>query len=154
MAVRPVLTIGDPRLRVHAAPVEAAAGDWRADAADLRDTLADLRRRLGFGRGLAAPQIGVARRMIAFDCALGSFVAIDPAITWRSAARRAVADDCFSVPGRRIPVLRHDSVALTCRDADGRERHYAPLPFALAELVQHELDHLDGVLMVDRAIGP
>jgi len=151
VTVRPVLVVGDPRLAQRAKPVDPAAADWRADAADLLETLLDLKRRLGFGRGLAAPQIGVARRMIAFDCALGRFVAVNPAITWRSAERQEVLDDCFSVPDARVRVLRHASVSLCCSDAEGATRVFQHLPPDLAELVQHEIDHLDGVLMTARA---
>lgn len=90
MAVREVVLIGDARLRQVAQAVDPAKQDWRQDAMDLADTLADLKVRRSFGRGLAGPQIGSPWRLIAFDCRLGTFVAVNPRITWRS-------DETFSV---------------------------------------------------------
>lgn len=151
MAVREVVLIGDERLRRVARTVDLAESSWRQDAIDLADTLADLKARLGFGRGLAGQQVGSLWRLIAFDCRLGRFVAVNPRITWRSDETFAVLDDCFSIPGRKVPVTRNRSVSFECLDLDGQSRIHERLEPDLAELVQHEVDHLDGVLMVDRA---
>lgn len=153
MAIRDVVLIGDPRLRQTANAVDPDAATWRQDAVDLADTLADLKARLGFGRGLAGPQIGSPWRLIAFECRLGRFVAVNPRITWRSDETSSVQDDCFSIPGRKVPVTRSRSVSFECLDLDGHARVFERLEPDLAELVQHEVDHLDGVLMVDRAIS-
>jgi peptide deformylase len=131
-----------------------ASQSWREDACDLRDTLQELKRRLGFGRALAAPQIGSLHRLIAFECDLGDFVAINPEITWRSQELMPVWDDCFSLPGTAMAVMRHRSVSFHCRDMEGRPRSFEALEPALAELVQHEVDHLDGILMIDRLVEP
>lgn len=154
MAVRSVVLFGDPRLRLATAAVDPDAGDWRQDARDLADTLADLRLRLGFGRALAAPQIGSPHRLIAFDCAFGRFTAVNPEITWRSGERQPVWDDCFSLPGTAIAVLRSRSLSFRCLDEEGEPRRFENLDPGLAELVEHEIDHLDGVLMVDRLAAP
>lgn len=154
MPVRPVLPFGDLRLRRPARPVDPALDDWRTDARDLADTLADLRSRLGFGRALAGPQIGSPFRLIAFDCALGRFVAVNPEITWRSEALMPVWDDCFSLPDLCMAVMRHRSVDFRCLDPDGCAVLFERLEPALAELVQHEIDHLDGILMSDRLVRP
>nr|WP_180882889.1 peptide deformylase [Mesorhizobium loti] len=151
MTVREVVLIGDTRLRQTAQAVDFAAHDWRQDAMDLADTLADLKARLGFGRGLAGPQIGSCWRLIAFDCHLGTFVAINPRITWRSSETFSVLDDCFSIPGRKVPVMRSRSITFEYLDFDGQAHVFERLEPDLAELVQHEVDHLDGILMVDRA---
>lgn len=151
MAIREVVLIGDARLWQAARAVDPSKQDWRRDAMDLADTLADLKARLGFGRGLAGPQIGSPWRLIAFDCRLGSFVAVNPCITWRSEEVFCVQDDCFSIPGRKVPVMRSRAVTLECLDLDGQPRVFERLEPDLAELVQHEVDHLDGILMVDRA---
>jgi len=153
VTVRPVVLIGDPRLRTAAQPVDMASADWRADAVDLADTLVDLKARLGFGRGLAGPQIGSPWRLIAFDCRLGSFVAVNPRITWRSTDLVPVIDDCFSIPGVNVTVPRSRSVSFECDAADGRYLTFEHLDPDLGELVQHEVDHLDGILMVDRAVA-
>lgn len=149
MAVREVVLIGDARLQQRAQAVDPAKHDWRQDAIDLADTLAELKAHLGFGRGLAGPQIGSSWRLIAFDCRLG--VAVNPCITWRSGETFSVLDDCFSIPGRKVPVTRSRAVSFECLDIDGQVRVFERLEPDLAELVQHEVDHLDGILMVDRA---
>ncbi|MFE0015116.1 peptide deformylase [Mesorhizobium sp. NPDC059054] len=151
MTVREVILIGDERLRQVALAVDPAKDDWRQDAVDLADTLADLKTRLGFGRGLAGPQIGSPWRLIAFDCRLGTFVAVNPRITWCSSETFSVWDDCFSIPGRKVPVTRSRTVTFECLGLDGQGRVFERLEPDLAELVQHEVDHLDGILMVDRA---
>ena len=153
MPVREVVLIGDPRLRQVVLAVDLAKHDWRPDAIDLADTLADLKGRLGFGRGLAGPQIGSPWRLIAFECRLGSFVAVNPLITWRSDEACSVLDDCFSIPGRKVRVMRSRSVTLECLGLDGQARIFEHLEPDLAELVQHEVDHLDGILMVDRTVS-
>lgn len=153
MPVREVVLIGDERLRQVARTVDLAESSWRQDAIDLADTLADLKARLGFGRGLAGPQIGSSWRLIAFDCRLGRLVAVNPRISWRSDETFSVLDDCFSIPRRKVPVTRSHSVSFDYLDLDGQPHTHERLEPDLAELVQHEVDHLDGVLMVDRAIG-
>ncbi len=154
MPIRPVLLFGDPRLRRAARPVDPADNAWRDDAVDLLDTLADLQRRLGFGRALAGPQIGSPYRLIAFDCALGRFVAVNPEISGRSAELVPVWDDCFSLPDVCMSVMRHRSVSVRCHREDGDPVEFADLDPSLSELMQHEIDHLDGVLMSDRLISP
>jgi peptide deformylase len=153
-SARPILVDGDPRLLVRAAPVDALDASVRSDLDALASTLALHRRRHGFGRGIAAPQIGIARRMIVIDLGAGPIALINPEITWRSEDSFLVWDDCFSVPGRLVRVRRDCSISLTYRDAQFRERAWRRLPPDLSELLQHEIDHLDGVLMTQRAAGP
>ncbi len=154
MVARPILQFGDARLRMRTEPVEPADMSWRADAVDLLESLDTVRRISGFGRALAAPQIGSRFRLIAFDCALGKFVAVNPEITWASPDRQTIWDDCFSLPGVCMGVSRHASVSFRCRTPDGDEQLFERLDASLAELVQHEVDHLDGILMMDRLIAP
>ncbi|MDN5925519.1 MAG: peptide deformylase [Hyphomicrobiales bacterium] len=85
MAVRGILMFGDDRLRQKALTVDLLRDDWQTDAADLIETLASLKNRFAFGNALAGPQIGSRYRMIAFDGSHGSFLAINPRITWFSA---------------------------------------------------------------------
>ncbi len=151
--VAPILVLGDPRLQIRCPEVGARYPDLTRDLARLTTALAEARARLGFGRAIAAPQIGVMRRIIAMDLGAGPFVLIDPEILWRSEDTAEVWDDCLSVPDRLVRVRRHRSISLRYRDHALRSRTWSQLPFDLSELVQHELDHLDGVLMVDRADG-
>ena len=153
VAAHPILTDADPRLREAAAPLAALDDAAVRDAAALCATLADFRRRHGYGRAIAAPQIGIARRMIAIDLGAGPFVVANPEITWRSEETFEVWDDCFSVPDQLARVRRHRSISLDYRDLKFRRRRWERLPPDLAELLQHEIDHLDGVLMTDRAVG-
>ncbi|WP_421405421.1 peptide deformylase [Agrobacterium fabrum] len=118
------------------------------------DTLDEVRSRHGFGRALAAPQIGSPFRLIAFNCALGRIMAVNPEITWSSPGQQTVWDDCFSLLGTCMGVKRHSSISFRCHDLEGREPFYERLDFSLSELVQHEIDHLDGLLMMDRLLAP
>jgi threonine dehydratase/peptide deformylase len=148
-----ILILGDPRLQIRCPAVGAAYPGLERDLARLIAALAEARARLGFGRAISAPQIGLARRIIAMDLGAGPFVLIDPEIRWRSDETLPVWDDCLSVPDRLVRVRRHRSISLRYCDHAFRVREWARLPFDLSELVQHEIDHLDGVLMVDRADG-
>ena len=123
-----VLREGDPRLRVHCAPVESAGATLDRDIADVARSLADVRQRYGFGRALAAPQIGIARRLVVVDLGAGPFALVNPEITWRSEGTFEVWDDCFSVPDRLVRVRRHTSVSLSFRDARFRPRTWERLP--------------------------
>jgi len=148
--VPPILVLGDPRLRVRCDTVEQVD---HADLDRIAAALAGARAKLGFGRAIAAPQIGLARRIIVVDLGAGPFAVINPEITWKSDEMFEVWDDCFSVPDRLVRVRRHRSISLAFRDRAFRLRQWHRLPAELSELLQHEIDHLDGVLLVDRAIG-
>lgn len=76
----------------------------------------------------------------------------NPEITWRSAEMQPVWDDCFSLPGVCMAVMRHRSVSVRFRNLDNEPVELAELPPDIAELVQHEIDHLDGILMSDRLV--
>lgn len=154
MTIRDVVMFGDERLRRKAAPVDLAKGDWQSDAADLVETLENLKKRFGFGNALAAPQIGSPYRMIAFNGSLGRFLAINPRITWFSEEMFPIWDDCFSLPSVCAAVMRHRQVAFDCVDPSGKVISFPRLTDGQAELVQHEVDHLDGILMVDRLVKP
>ena len=156
-----VLELGHPALRQRCTPVGTGAPtpEQRAHAAALQATLAAFRAARGFGRGIAAPQIGVPLRLVALDLGArpypdggtGPLQLWDPAVTWRADETFTLWDDCMSFPTLLVRVRRHTSLSLAFRDGDGRERRWERVDRALAELLQHELDHLDGVLALDRA---
>ncbi len=152
--ILPILTEGDPRLAAVAAPVRFPDEALPGVLQRLHATLADFRKRAGFGRAMAAPQVGIGLRIIAMQLGATPFALINPRITRVSADRVELWDDCLSVPDRLVRVSRHRSIDLVYHDEAGRERHWRELPLALAELVQHEIDHLDGILMAARAHGP
>ncbi|MBV8515870.1 MAG: peptide deformylase [Acidobacteria bacterium] len=145
-----VLLLGDARLRVCSAEVE------RFDDANAFDTLAAtldaFRRTHGFGRAISAPQIGIAQRFIATNLGRGTFFIVNPVITWRSAETFTMWDDCMSFPDLLVRVARHESISLDYVDETGAAKTWKELDRAVAELLQHEIDHLDGILAVDRAL--
>ncbi len=149
-----VLLVGDPRLREVAAPVsDFGSPALLHDTARLCATLLHFRRTRGFGRAVAAPQIGVGRRLIAVNLGAGPFLVCNPEVTWRSDETFTLWDDCMSFPDLLVRLRRHASLSLRYQDEHGHPRAWERLDRAAAELLQHEIDHLDGVLFTDRAEG-
>lgn len=149
----PILIAGDSRLRQRSGEVRSTDEALSARASSLIATLRDFRDRSGFGRAISAPQIGWMERVVAMNLGATPFILINPELTWRSEETFMVWDDCLSVPDVLVHVRRHASVSLTYRDHRFRRREWKHLPADLSELVQHELDHLNGVLMTDLAEG-
>ena len=149
----PVLVAGHSRLRLRSAEVESAGPAVIEEASHLIATLRDFRERSGFGRAISAVQVGVMKRLVAMNLGAGPFILLNPEITWRSGDTFLVWDDCLSVPDVLVQVRRHCSISLTYRDHQFRLRRWNRLPHDLSELVQHEIDHLNGVLMTDLAEG-
>ena len=147
-----VLLVGDPRLRETAAPVSQAAPDLREDTARLHATLDAFRTEHGFGRAISATQIGIARRFIALNLGDGPFTMYNPEIVWRSGRTFTLWDDCMSFPFLLVRVARDASITVEFDDETGRRRRWERLDRATSELLQHEIDHLDGVLALDRAV--
>lgn len=144
--IRPILTHPDPRLRETAVPVATVDDDVRTLLADLFDTLYD-----SGGIGLAATQVGVARRIVVID--LGSpghrqpYACINPTILKAKGAVRS-QEGCLSVPGQTTTVPRAKSVEVSFLDAQGRPCKLRAQGL-LAACFQHEIDHLDGRLLID-----
>jgi peptide deformylase len=149
----PVLTVGDARLRQIAVAVGPGDAGLAGEIAAMQATLEDFRRGYGYGRALAAPQVGIGKRVVVMHIGGQAFALVNPEITWRSAECFEVWDDCLSVPDRVVRVKRNRSVSLTYLDEQYGRWEWTELPADLAELVQHEIDHLDGILMLDRAWG-
>jgi len=153
MAVQTVLQLGDSGLREVAKPVENPAGpEIRALTEDLGDTLAHWRKTTGYGRGIAAPQIGVSLRVI-FLRLPGEepWPIVNPAITERSADKIVVWDACLSFLSIFMQVERHREITVRYQGLSGEWHEIrAGEERNLSELLQHEIDHLDGILAVDR----
>ena len=148
-----VLLLGDPRLRKTCLPVESVDdAHFHYDRDRLHATLEAFRVEHGFGRAISAPQIGVPRRFIAVNLGDGPFTMINPEITWRSAETFTMWDDCMSFPFLLVRVRRHRSISVRYMDDDGDIETMDRLDQATSELLQHEIDHLDGVLAVDHAL--
>ena len=151
MPVREILRLGNPVLRAQCEKVEDFSDPGlHKIITDLFDTLADFRRTHGFGRGIAAPQIG-ASKMITVINLDEPITLINPEIVSRSEHTMMLWDDCFSFPELLVKVIRHVSVTVEYRDGHGTQ-HRLEAEGSLSELLQHEIDHLHGILAVDRAI--
>lgn len=148
MAVRPVRIYGDPVLRQKSAPVTAFDDSLRALVSDMFDTMAAYN-----GVGLAANQVGVAQRLFVVDVPMEDgarerFAAINPVIEQRQGHEKG-EEGCLSMPGIVEDVVRAESLVLKAFDEHG-------VPFEkiaegyLARAIQHEADHIDGVLFTDR----
>ena len=150
MAARRILELGDPVLREVSAPVESAA-EAQPVFEDLRDTLHEFRRTHGFGRGISAIQIGEPRRLIYIEFEGASYAISNPRYEFQRETKFRLWDDCFSFPGLLVYLERSRSVRIRYEDETGAEKQLQASG-ALSELLQHEIDHLDGILAIDRAL--
>src|SRR5215468_4616922 len=151
MSVREILLLGNPELWRPSAPVISVNTHETSELiGDLAATLDNFRERNGFGRGIAAPQIGVQRRVIFLNVG-ESFSLINPTITRASRETMELWDDCFSIPNLMIRVRRHVEVDVSYTDEHGAQR-VMKASGDLAELLQHEIDHINGILATDRAV--
>ena len=148
-----VLLLGDPGLRAMAQPV-VDLGDQGFDREKnaLKDVLEAFRAENGFGRAIAAPQIGIGKRLIALNLGDGPFVIINPEIVWRAPVSCTLWDDCMSFPFLMVRVERARSISVKFINEVGEECEWLEMSTATSELLQHEIDHLDGVLAIDRAV--
>lgn len=154
MAKRIILKLGDARLWEKCAEVEdIKAQGTIAAISDLKDTLNDFKKKNGFGRAIAAPQIGVLKRIIYVDFpkAIVSGAMINPKIIKKSKEMIRVWDDCFSFPDLLVKVERAKEIEVEYQTEDGEKRMISAIG-DLSELLQHEVDHLDGILAIERAI--
>lgn len=153
MAVRRIRQLGDPVLRIRCERVqESGSPATRLVADDLRDTLRAAKKKYRMGRALAAPQIGAPVRVVFVEVDKQRWTMVNPEITDVGPEDFEVWDDCFSFPNLLVRVTRAYRASLTYHDLQGKT-HTMELEGEMAELLQHEIDHLDGILAVDRATG-
>jgi peptide deformylase len=155
MAILDILTIPDPRLKQVSAPVEVFDNELRTFLADLEDT-----RRAGPGAvGIAAPQVARFQRILIMDVSKmkkpvpnhGHLVLINPEIShWEG--YDVGREGCLSVPDYTGNVIRATSIQLRAQDPYGQPLEYSMQGFE-ARALQHEMDHLDGLLFVDRVVS-
>jgi len=153
MAVKDILQLGDPRLREIALPVEdPSAPEVVALVNDLADTLAYWRATTGYGRGIAAPQLGVRQRIIFLQLpGEKPWPLVNPEILERSQEKIVVWDACLSFLSIFMQVGRNREIKVRYQDMNGESHEFrAGDDRNLSELLQHEIDHLDGILAVDR----
>jgi peptide deformylase len=148
-----ILTRGHPNLQQASHPVAWPDAHLATQIAQMHATLVAFRDKSGFGRAMAAPQVGINKRVIVMNLGATPFVLINPRITWRSTEMQTVWDDCLSMPDCVVRVQRHASINIRYENERGQEINWQQLPADLAELLQHEIDHLDGILMNERQFG-
>ena len=148
---REILLLGDPRLYEIAEEVEKEELEsLKPVFTDMFDCIKGIRRDYGFGRAIAAPQIGVGKRLI---CILTDrpYVIINPALEFLGDDTMELMDDCMSFPNLLVRVRRYRHCILHYRDENWLEQTMR-IDDDMAELIQHEYDHLDGILATMRAI--
>ena len=147
MALLEILQPPHPTLRARAAPVERIDDELRRLVADMYETMYKAP-----GIGLAAPQVGVSRRLLIMDVADGEerrpMTVINPEILWCSDELGTAEEGCLSLPSFYAEVARPVAVRVRYQGDDGAEREL-DADGLLARCIQHEIDHLDGVLFVD-----
>ena len=149
--VRELLKLGNPRLYEVSSPVtEEDLPHLREWVTDLHDTLMEYRRTYGAGRAVAAPQIGVQKRLL-YMFMDKAYVLINPVMEFPDDETYELLDDCMSFPGLIVKVRRHRRAVIKYLDI-----HMQPQTMELegdfSELLQHEYDHLDGILATMRAV--
>ena len=148
-----ILLLGDPRLRQISGPVaDFDEPTFVSNQRRLHATLTAFRRANGFGRAISAPQIGVSQRFIALNIGDGPRLLVNPQIVWKSGDTFTMWDDCMSFPSLLVRVRRHKCISVHFCDEHGNPHEWLQLNQATSELLQHEIDHLDGILAVDRAL--
>jgi peptide deformylase len=153
MAVRRIRQLGDPILRARSELVlDHQSPATRLVADDLRDSLRAAKKKYRMGRALSAPQIGAPVRIVFVEFDKQRWTMLNPEITDVGSDDFVVWDDCFSFPNLYVRVTRAYQATLTYTDLKGKP-HTMQLEGPMAELLQHEIDHLDGILAVDRASG-
>ncbi|TGE28563.1 peptide deformylase [Hymenobacter metallicola] len=153
MPIRDILQLGHPVLRQVAQPVaDPTAPEVASLVMDLADTVAHWRATTGYGRAIAAPQIGVLQRVILLRLpGRPVWPLVNPSIIDHSPETMVVWDACLSFLSIFMQVVRYPWIRVRYQDVQGtwHETH-AGLEDDLAELLQHEIDHLDGILALDR----
>ncbi len=149
MSLLPILIHPDPRLKKPADPVEEITGELRRLADDMLETMYDAP-----GIGLAAPQVGVGQRLLVMDCVKEEgakprpMVLVNPEVTWVSEERNVYEEGCLSIPEQYADVERPAEVEVAWMDLDGT-RQSERFDGLWATCVQHEIDHLNGILFID-----
>jgi peptide deformylase len=138
---------GDPVLKSHATPVDRFDETLQQQVQRMAGIMRD-----AVGVGLAAPQLGISQRLLVYK--IGSdaplITLVNPELEWRSEDLETVEEGCLSIPSVAVDVERPVHVRVRARDERGDERLVEASGLE-ARVIQHEMDHLDGVLMLDRA---
>jgi len=146
-----LLLLGDPRLYETSTPVEKSelplVAGW---VADMDNVMREIRAKYNFGRAIAAPQLGIMKRLVYMNIDK-PVVFINPGLQNLSPELFELWDDCMSFPNLLVKVKRHQSLTISYLDENWQPQQWH-MEGALSELLQHECDHLDGILCTMRAI--
>ena len=145
-----ILRFGDPRLECNTRLVDFSEADIPQHINDLTDALLLFQQSHKWGRSIAAPQIGIMKRIIAINTPNLPRVLINPEITWHSTNTQIIWDDCMSLPEVAVKVERWKSISVKFQNLEGKFEFLNKLSAENSELLQHEIDHLDGILMTQR----
>lgn len=145
-ALRLVRKLGDPVLRATAVPVERFDEELVGEAQRMGELMHD-----ALGVGLAATQLGVLHRLLVYRAYSEDplTVLVNPEIEWRSEETELAEEGCLSLPGVHVEVERAAALRVRAKDEHGQERELE-VEGLRARIVQHEIDHLDGILILDR----
>jgi peptide deformylase len=149
--IHDILKLGDPRLYERCEPVLESelplVRDWTQQ---LHEAMEDIRRVYQFGRGIAAPQLGIMKRMFYLNLDR-PYIILNPELKDLSDEKFELWDDCMSFPNLLVRVKRHQSLKLEYMDENWEKQRWT-VEGQISELIQHEYDHLDGILCTMRAI--
>ncbi len=150
-----ILQFGNPGLLEVCHPVEnnQPQPGLENEIEQLFATLSEFKRQHGWGRAIAAPQVGINKRMIGLNLGEGPFIMINPVITNKSEDTKVIWDDCMSMPSLLVEVERHISIDVQYYDEQFQLHELTKCSLDLSELLQHEIDHLDGIVMTERMIN-
>jgi len=143
-----IRTFGDPVLKTRAAPVESFDESLVRLTQDMLATMRD-----NEGVGLAANQLGRLKRVFVAAIEDEEYVIVNPVLTEWSETTESVPEGCLSIPGILVDVERPTGVTVSGRDVSGKPLQISASDL-LARVLQHEVDHLDGVLILDRTDRP
>jgi peptide deformylase len=148
MALRPIVVAPDPVLKAKALPVETVDAELRQLMDDMLETMY-----AAPGIGLAAPQVGVSKRVIVMDIAhedepKAPLFMANPELVWVSDEDSTYEEGCLSVPEHYADVVRPAEIRVTYLDRDGKKQELKA-DGLLATVIQHEMDHLEGILFID-----
>ena len=148
MEIKPIQFVPDPVLRKSALPVENITDKTLQLLDDMAETMYDAP-----GIGLAGPQIGELKRLIVMDCSRDDekselWQMINPEVIELSEDNSTLEEGCLSIPGHTAEVSRPDWIKLRFTDIKGKEQQIKAEGL-LAACIQHEIDHLDGILLID-----
>jgi peptide deformylase len=152
MTLDDIVLLGDPRLYQVCAPVlEEELPDLEPIIAQLAGVVLAFRQKYGAGRAIAAPQLGIMKRLVVMNID-HPIAIINPVLSHCSDEMMELWDDCMSFPNLLVYLRRHRRCTMTFRDIHWQEQVWQ-LEDGLSELMQHEIDHLDGILATQRASG-